>query len=223
MNLTRHDFPDRIELTVTDADSAMIWLHGLGATADDFVPVFAHIAAALPQRIRSLFPQAPQRPVTISGGMPMPSWYDILAASPQRQINAVDLQASAGRVQELIETLITSGMDSRRIFIAGFSQGGAVALQSALTCRHPLGGLICLSTYLAQPLQVQPANQSLPVWFAHGTVDAVVPYALGENSYRQLQQLGLTPQWHDYPMDHEVCMEEIAGITAFVQQQLQPA
>lgn len=221
MTLTRSDFSDRIELTSENPQYAMIWLHGLGATCDDFVPVFADIVRRTGLTMKALFPQAPDRPVTISGGMPMPCWYDIVAANPKRVINPDHLRASAARVQGMIRQLVDAGIPAQKIVIAGFSQGGAVALETALTFEQPLAGVICLSTYLALPTTAHAANDNLPVFFAHGTVDSVVPMSLGQHSASELKAMGHPLQWHEYRMDHEVCEEEIAAIAEFVQRQLQ--
>ncbi|WP_430459452.1 alpha/beta hydrolase [Thalassolituus sp. LLYu03] len=218
MNLTRTDFDDRIELTAGNPQYAMIWLHGLGAGADDFVPVFAWLSQQLGIRMKGIFPQAPDRAVTINGGMSMPCWYDIVAARPERVINGEHLLRSAARVQQLADGLIREGIAADRIVIAGFSQGGAVALQSALTFRQPLAGLICLSTYLAQPLALAHENSGLPVFFAHGRHDGVVPMALGSRSVEALNALGLKPEWHEFAMDHEVIAEEMAAIGQFLSQ-----
>ena len=221
MTLTRSDFSDRIELTSANPQYAMIWLHGLGATCDDFVPVFADIVRRTGLAMKALFPQAPDRPVTISGGMPMPCWYDILAANPKRVINPDHLRASAARIHGMIRQLTEAGIASERIFIAGFSQGGAVALETALTFEQPLAGVICLSTYLALPTTVHDNNRNLPVFFAHGSLDSVVPMSLGQQSAATLQAMDHPLQWHEYAMDHEVCEEEIAAIAEFVRRQLQ--
>ncbi|MAD43443.1 MAG: carboxylesterase [Oceanospirillaceae bacterium] len=216
--IQRSHTQDCIRLQTPAADSAMIWLHGLGATNEDFVPVFKRIVSALSLNCIGLFPQAPTRPVTFSAGMPMPCWYDILGASPKRIINEEDLHASAQRIQSMINDLQNEGIAADRIFIAGFSQGGAVAYETALTFDKPLAGLICLSTYLGRP--VSPADTSLPVFCAHGTRDDVVPLTLGKNTRDELNAMGLTAQWQTYPIQHEVSLPEIADITDFVSHQL---
>ncbi|MDK2778617.1 MAG: dienelactone hydrolase family protein [Pseudomonadota bacterium] len=214
--LCRQDLPELIEVTTPQATAAMIWLHGLGASGDDFVPVFAAIAGRLPCATKALFPHAPRAAVTFAGGEVMPSWYDITAARPARVVNEADLQASAARIHHLIGQLNKEGIPSQRIVIAGFSQGGAVALETALTYPGRLGGLICLSTYLARTVKPAAANAELPVFIAHGTADSVVPCALGETTRQSLQAMQLQPAWHTYPMDHEVCPAEIDDICRFV-------
>jgi len=216
--IQRSQTDDCIRLQTAGADSAMIWLHGLGATNEDFIPVFKRIVATLSLNCVGLFPQAPTRAVTLSEGMAMPCWYDILGANPKRIINEDDLQSSAKRIHQLIEDLQQEGIPSERIFIAGFSQGGAVSYEAALSFEQPLAGLICLSTYLGR--EVTPANKELPVFCAHGSRDDVVPMQLGEDSVTTLKHLGLQPQWQTYPMQHEVSLPEISDISSFVYQQL---
>ncbi|MCA6058471.1 alpha/beta fold hydrolase [Thalassolituus sp. ST750PaO-4] len=216
----RQNFPDRIVLEPsTPADSCIIWLHGLGASGDDFVPVLPHLLQALnttqPPVLRAIYPHAPQQPVTINGGMVMPSWYDLLATSPRRQIDGQQLSDSVQRIHTLIDQQIAAGIDSRRILLAGFSQGGAVAYETAFSYPQPLAGLMALSTYIARPLQINAANQHLPVLIAHGDYDAVVSPELGEEASRWLAQSGINAESHRYPMAHEVCLQEIEDYGRF--------
>ncbi|MCD8524012.1 MAG: dienelactone hydrolase family protein [Saccharospirillaceae bacterium] len=212
----RQDFSDRIVLEPSmPADSCMIWLHGLGASGDDFVPVQPHVLHALarvtdkPPVLRALFPHAPLQAVTMNGGMVMPSWYDLLVTSPRRQIDGQQLSDSVRRIHALIEQQMAAGIDSRRILLAGFSQGGSVAYEAAFSCPHPLAGLMALSTYIARPLQINAANQHLPVLIAHGDDDAVVSPTLAQEACQWLSAQGITAESHRYPMAHEVCAEEI--------------
>ncbi len=208
--------PQQITLAPSaSATGAMIWLHGLGASADDFVPVFQHLVRMLKTPLYGIFPQADNMPVTINGGMAMPAWYDILGATPQRVIEQTSFAASVTRVHRLIDQLIAEGIPSEHIVIAGFSQGGAVAMEAALTCPHTLGALICLSTYQARPFAVAEANIHLPVFQAHGHQDNVVPMELGIQAQGALQTAGLHPRWQTYAMDHEVCLDEINDIAQF--------
>jgi len=208
--------PQQITLAPSaPATGAMIWLHGLGASADDFVPVFQHLASMLKTPLYGIFPQADNLPVTINGGMAMPAWYDILGATPQRVIEQTSFAASVTRIHMLIDQLIAEGIRSEHIVIAGFSQGGAVAMEAALTCPHTLGALICLSTYQARPFDVAAANANLPIFQAHGHQDNVVPVELGLQAQGILQTAGLHPQWQTYAMDHEVCLDEINDIAQF--------
>lgn len=203
----------------SQADSCIIWLHGLGADGYDFAPLTPVLRQScdLPG-LRAIYPHAPQLPVTINGGVNMPAWYDILAASPRRTINSQQFNLAVDAIQRLVQQQVDAGIPAERIIVAGFSQGGAVAYQAALGCQHPLGGLICLSTYIATDLSIQPANQQLPVFLAHGTQDMVVPVMLGQEACETLQQQGLTPEWRSYPIQHEVCDAELEEIAAFIRQ-----
>lgn len=205
------------------ADACVIWLHGLGADRYDFLPV----AEALQQRLlstRFVLPQAPTRPVTINGGWSMPSWYDILAMSPARAINRDQLEASAQQVISLLEAQRDAGIDPARIFLAGFSQGGAVVLHTAfLRWQGPLGGVIALSTYaptFTEPSAFAPAALQYPVQCLHGSRDDVVPMVMGHAAYQALQGAGVAATWRDYPMGHEVLPEEIRDIGTWLAERL---
>ena len=206
-----------------DADACVIWLHGLGADRYDFQPV----AEALQQHLdstRFVLPQAPTRPVSINGGWSMPSWYDILAMSPARAIDQAQLEASAQQVIDLIEAQRDAGIDPKRIFLAGFSQGGAVVLHTAfLRWPGPLGGVLALSTYaptFPEQLEPAPGMRDVPVFCLHGRFDDVVPMAMGRAAHDYLAASGLTVQWRDYPMAHEVRPDEILDIGAWLAQRL---
>lgn len=197
------------------ADACIIWLHGLGADRYDFLPV----AEALQQKLHStrfVLPQAPTRPVTINGGWSMPSWYDILAMSPARAIDREQLEASAQQVIGLIEAQRDAGIDPARIFLAGFSQGGAVVLHTAfLRWQGPLGGVIALSTYaptFAERLALSDDVRRYPALCLHGSRDDVVPPAMGRAAYQCLYDAGVNVTWREYPMSHEVLPEEIRDI-----------
>ena len=206
------------------ADSCVIWLHGLGADRYDFQPV----AEALQQRLAStrfVLPQAPTQPVTINGGWSMPSWYDILAmSSAARAINREQLEASAQQVIALLEAQRDGGIDPARIFLAGFSQGGAVVLHTAfLRWQGPLGGVIALSTYaptFSRPLPLTTASKHYPVLCLHGGNDNVVPTAMGRDAYDCLTDEGVDTTWHDYPMAHEVVPQEIRDIGDWLAERL---
>ncbi|MEK1906136.1 MAG: alpha/beta fold hydrolase [Pseudomonas sp.] len=205
------------------ADACVIWLHGLGADRYDFQPV----AEALQQSLRStrfILPQAPTQAVTINGGWAMPSWYDILAMSPARAINRDQLEASAQTVIDLIEAQRDSGIDPTRIFLAGFSQGGAVVLHTAfLRWQGPLGGVLALSTYaptFGDDLQLAAAQKNLDTLCLHGSHDDVVLPAMGRAAFEALQAQGVPVQWREYPMGHEVLMEEIQAIGDWLAQRL---
>ncbi|MFL0805898.1 MAG: carboxylesterase [Oceanobacter sp.] len=207
------------------ANACLIWLHGLGADGYDFVSLMPHIGKRTDIRsLRCIFPHAPVRPVTMSGGMEMRSWYDIFAMTPKRQVSEPQLLASVERIQALIQEQQDAGIPSERILLAGFSQGGAIAYQTAADCPSPLGGLICLSTYIAElpgkPFQFQPANQSLSIMIGHGTRDAVVPIMMAESARQTLEHMGFTPDWQSYPIQHEVCFEEADDIAAFIHRRI---
>lgn len=197
------------------ADACVIWLHGLGADRYDFMPVAEALQATLTST-RFVLPQAPTQAVTINGGWAMPSWYDILAMSPARAINQQQLEASAQQVMDLIEAQRDSGIDPARIVLAGFSQGGAVVLHTAfLRWNGPLGGVLALSTYCPTfdvELPLEQARQAIPVYCLHGRQDDVVLPAMGRAAYDWLSARGVTVDWQDYPMAHEVLPQEIRDI-----------
>lgn len=192
------------------ADAVIIWLHGLGASGNDFVPMTEHLRFDS-ANIRFLFPNAPQLPVTINQGMVMPAWYDITDISIDRTIDSKQLRASAAEVHALIDTQIEQGIDSKRIIIAGFSQGGAVGYEAALTYPKPLGGLMAHSTYFATSADIKPAteNAQLPLLIQHGTQDPVVPESLGRKAADELTHRGYPTTYQTYPMPHSLCLEQV--------------
>jgi len=201
------------------ADACVIWLHGLGADRYDFLPV----AEALQETLlttRFVLPQAPTRPVTINGGYEMPSWYDIKAMSPARSISLEELEVSASMVADLIEAQKRTGIDASRIFLAGFSQGGAVVFHTAfMNWEGPLGGVIALSTYAPtfdNALELSASQQRIPTLCLHGQYDDVVQNAMGSSAYEHLKSRGVTVTWQEYPMGHEVLPEEIRDIGAWL-------
>lgn len=203
-------------------DASVIWLHGLGASGHDFEPVIPELQLPASASVRFVFPHAPSLPVTINGGMRMPAWYDIKALELDRSIDEAQLMASADEIGKLIEREIERGVDSRRIIIAGFSQGGAVAYQVGLTYPKPLGGLLAMSTYFATEKTVQPseANRPIPIRIYHGLHDPMVPESLGRKSQMALQDLDYEADYITYPMDHSVCLEEIQDIGEFIRTNL---
>lgn len=192
------------------ADAAIIWLHGLGASGNDFVPMTEHLKFANAQ-VRFLFPHAPQMPVTINQGMVMPAWYDITDMSIDRQIDSKQLRESAAKVHAMIDEQIAQGIDSKRIIIAGFSQGGAVGYEAALTYPKPLAGLMAHSTYFAtaDDIQINEANAQLPILVQHGTQDPVVPEVLGQKACAILKEKGFSVTYQTYPMPHSLCLEQV--------------
>ncbi|WP_426141050.1 alpha/beta hydrolase [Pseudomonas sp. DWP3-1-2] len=200
---------------VQTADSCVIWLHGLGADRTDFEPVAGFLQRSL-LTTRFVLPQAPTRAVTINGGYAMPSWYDIVAMSPARAIDHDQLEASALMVLNQVEAQRDSGIDPARIFLAGFSQGGAVVLHAAFRrWQGPLGGVLALSTYaptFSEQMTLSASQQRIPVCCLHGKNDDVVQYGMGRDVYERLQALGVTVTWQEYPMGHEVLPQEISDI-----------
>lgn len=202
------------------ATHAIIWLHGLGADGNDFAPLVPHLTP--PVAVRFVFPHAPQIPVTINGGMRMPAWYDILNMSIDREVDETQLRASASAVHQLVEREIERGIAPENIILAGFSQGGAVAYEAALTYAKPLGGLLALSTYLAtkDSIALNQANKSLPILVQHGTQDPVVPEALGAQAYAWLKQQGYIVNYQTFAMQHQVCAEQVQAINLWLQEVL---
>ena len=196
------------------ADACVIWLHGLGADRYDFVPVVKALELPTDHGVRFIFPQAPTRPVTINGGFPMPSWFDILAISPQRVMNLEQLGDSVTLLRGLVDQQIAEGIRAERIVLAGFSQGGAIAMRAAVDSGLPLAGVMALSTYGPTLEQALADNRgpTLDVFFAHGLQDDILVPQLGRQAHDLLQAAGHQTHWHDYPMAHEVCPQEIADI-----------
>ncbi|MQU63432.1 alpha/beta hydrolase [Pseudomonas sp. FSL R10-1350] len=197
------------------ADACVIWLHGLGADRYDFLPVAEALQESL-HTTRFVLPQAPTRAVTINGGYAMPSWYDIKAMSPARSISEQELNESADTVVALIEEQKRAGIDASRIFLAGFSQGGAVVFHTAyLKWQGALGGVLALSTYaptFSNELELSASQQRTPALCLHGQYDEVVQNAMGRTAYEHLKRLGVSVTWQEYPMGHEVLPEEIRDI-----------
>lgn len=198
----------------------VIWLHGLGASGHDFEPLVPHLGLDF-ANIRFIFPHAPARPVTLNMGMVMPSWYDILSIAEIREVNQEQVQSSVQNLRDFIENEHQAGLPYDKIILAGFSQGGAITYETALNFEHQLGGIMALSTYLFDPNQVPPAdqspNQDTALLIHHGRFDPVVAPPLAERSYEALKQAGYTPQWKSYPMEHGVCPEQIQDIAQWLQ------
>ena len=202
------------------AQRAVIWLHGLGANGHDFPPIVPELGLVEGLAIRWVFPHAPAIPVTINGGMVMPAWYDIETLDFRARHDAVGIKRSAQHLTNLVARENRRGIPCERILLAGFSQGGAIAQHTAL--RHPerLAGVIGLSTFL--PLHQElarersPANQATPIFLAHGTLDPMVDYSSGVLSRERLRALGYQVDWHEYPMLHQVCLEEIRDLGAWI-------
>ncbi|HJV85546.1 MAG TPA: alpha/beta hydrolase [Noviherbaspirillum sp.] len=216
---------DTIEIeTAPDPVVSIIWLHGLGADGNDFVPIVQELDLADCPSIRFVFPHAPVMPVTINAGYMMRAWYDILGLDLIQREDEIGLRRSQTMVEHLIAQEKARGIDSRRIVLAGFSQGSAMTLQTGL--RHPerLAGLLCLSGYLplhaTLPMERHSANHDTPIFMAHGHDDPIVPIHRAEQSRDMLLALGYKLEWHAYPMQHAVCEEELEDISAWLKRVL---
>jgi len=220
-----HSLLPCVETGPATASRSVIWLHGLGASGHDFEPMVPELNLPDEAAIRFVFPHAPRRPVTINAGMVMPAWYDIASPQFDRDEDATGIRQSRLQIEALLEREVGRGVPPDRIVLAGFSQGGAMALHTGL--RHPeaLAGIMVLSAYLplADTLAVErsPANQATSVFMAHGEHDPVVPFELAVASRRRLEELGYHVEWHPYPMDHSVCLAEIEAIGTWLRRVLE--
>lgn len=205
-----------VEVGATAPDWLVIWLHGLGADGHDFEPIVAEMQLPASLHMRFVFPHAPQRAVTINAGVSMRAWYDIVSAQIEQHEDETGIRQSQQQIEALIHHHIEQGIDSRHIILAGFSQGGAIALQTGLRSPLPLGGILALSTYL--PLvnsfeeEITAQNRHIPILLAHGKFDPIVPYRLAEDTRYFLERAGYQVEWHDYPMQHQVSLDEIRDI-----------
>lgn len=225
MSYTTHQTPEAVILNpAAPATAAVIWLHGLGADGFDFVPIVPELRLPDTMAVRFVFPHAKARPVTINNGFVMRAWYDITGFGPNRTEDEAGIRDSEGVVRGYIANELGAGIAAERIVIAGFSQGGAIALQTALRYPQRLGGVMALSTYL--PLhhtlagEASADSRAVPILMCHGSRDPIVPLELGQRSHAALQELGYAVEWHSYPMEHQVCMEEIADISQWLQARL---
>ena len=201
-----------------EVKASIIWLHGLGADGNDFAPIVPQIDLSFDFGVRFIFPHAPSIPVTINNGYVMPAWYDIKQMDVDRHVDIGQLQESASWVHNLIDREISRGIPSNKIIVAGFSQGGAVSFEAALTYSQPLAGIMALSTYFAtsKTVKINMVNKSIPVLICHGALDPVVPESLGKKSLSTLESLGFDVQYHSYPIDHAVCPQEIEDIGQWI-------
>jgi phospholipase/carboxylesterase len=210
--------------TGPDPVGSVIWLHGLGADGHDFEPIVPELRLPAELPLRFVFPHAPIRPVTINGGMEMRAWYDILSLDGEGRADAAGVRESAALLMDLVDAETSRGVHPGRIVLAGFSQGGAVVLHAGLRYATPVAGLMLLSTYLPVPgaFEAEVANsaesqpRSVPIFMAHGTFDPMLPYQLGVATKQTVESAGYGIEWHEYPMAHGVCPEEIADIRAFL-------
>ena len=204
--------------------ASVIWLHGLGADGHDFVPIVPQLRLPPALRLRFVFPHAPVRPVTLNNGYAMRAWYDIRSLTAAGRVDAAGLEASVARILALVEAERSAGIAPARILLAGFSQGGAVALHAALTAPERLAGVVALSTYLpladALTSRCSAANAGLPVLMCHGRNDPVVALAMGLAARDALQAAGYAVEWHEYQMVHEVSAPELTAIATWLEARL---
>lgn len=206
---------------------SVIWMHGLGADGHDFEPVVPELGLPAEAGVRFVFPHAPVRPVTLNGGMPMRAWFDIVSLDRHGPFDSAGIAQSVQQVEALIAAELKAGRSAGDIVLAGFSQGGVIALHTALRYPAALAGVMALSTYLpgheALVSEASDANKSLPVFLAHGQMDPVLTFDLGEQVRDVLTRAGYPLTWHAYPMAHQVCAEELAHIGGWLRDVLKLA
>lgn len=199
---------------------SVIWLHGLGADGHDFESIVPELRLNKAAHINFIFPNAPIQAVTINGGMQMPSWYDIIDASLDREVAIDDIYTSAAQLELLIQKEIDKGIKAKNILLAGFSQGGVIALHTGLRYPHKLASIMALSTYLptTEQLKTERAaiNNDTPIFMAHGTMDPVVHLPIAKQAFSDLKAMDYPVSWHEYPMQHSLCIEEIIDISGFI-------
>jgi phospholipase/carboxylesterase len=207
-----------------EADAVVIWLHGLGANGHDFPPIVPELSLPDGHGVRFVFPHAPAIPVTVNNGMIMPAWYDILAMDIDRKVDEPGVRLSGERLEALIARERERGITPDKIVLAGFSQGGAIAMHTALRYADALAGVMLLSTYMAADCNLDEerseANRSIPILQCHGTQDPMVTLAMGTAARERMTGLGYEIEWHDYPMEHQVVLEEIQAMGAWLRRVL---
>ncbi|MBY5268639.1 alpha/beta hydrolase [Spiribacter salinus] len=213
-----------VEVGPAGAKASVLWLHGLGASGHDFEPIVPELGLPADAPVRFVFPHAPERPVTLNGGMVMPAWYDIYGLTAGTPQDEQGLDEAAGWIAALIEREAERGVPAERLVLAGFSQGGAVALHAGLRFAGGLAGIMGLSTYLPLADNLSQAraaaHRDTPIFLAHGEYDGVLGIELGTASRDALAGLGYPVEWHAYPMEHQVCLEEIQAIGVWLRQVL---
>ena len=199
---------------------SIIWLHGLGADGHDFEGIVPELHLKAEAQIRFIFPNAPMQAVTVNGGLRMRAWYDILEKSVVRRVDLQGIYQSSAAIEVLIEQEIAQGIPSEAILLAGFSQGGVIALHTGLRYRYKLAGIIALSTYLPTldhlKTEASPANKQIPILMAHGSFDSIVSLHSGKMAFNALAKQNYPIQWFEYPMDHSVCHKELIDIGDFI-------
>jgi len=217
--MSLHTLPHLLIETGENPTSSIIWLHGLGADGHDFEPIVPELGLPKELAVRFIFPHAPSMPVTLNGGYIMPAWYDIRQSDLGIEHDRDGILQSTKAIQLLIDQEQMHGTPADRIILAGFSQGGAMALYAGLRQSNALGGIMALSAYLLLPEeqeQFTEESKSTSIFMAHGIHDPVVPYALGDTSCRKIQGMGYAAEWHSYPMEHSVCPQEIVAIGKWI-------
>jgi phospholipase/carboxylesterase len=210
--------------TAPNPRHAVIWLHGLGADGNDFVPILPQLVRREWPPLRFVFPHAPVKPITLNGGLPMRAWYDIAGFDLAQKQDEAGIRASLAEIEALIAREAARGVAESDIVLAGFSQGGAIALATGLRHARKLAAIVALSTYLPVSDKTEgerhAANAATPIFMGHGAFDPVVPQVLGERSRDRLREWGHAVEWHSYPMAHQVCPPEIADLGAFLESRL---
>ena len=211
--------PQSVEIeTGSEPSASVIWLHGLGADGHDFEPIVPELRLPDTLPLRFVFPHAPVRPVTLNGGMAMRAWYDIISLDRNGPVDAAGINESSALLESLIAREEQRGIDPGRIVLAGFSQGGAIAINTVLRAGRKFAGLMALSTWLAlrETLQADSVDASTPVFMAHGRFDPMIPMQYGRSAADALVDAGFDVDWHDYPMAHAVCPQEIDDIRSWL-------
>ena len=211
-----------VEINPSSAPKAcVIWLHGLGDSGHGFAPIVPELKLPESMAVKFIFPHAPEIPVTINNGMRMRAWYDIKSMAFDRRADLAGVKASAIKIEQLINAQIEQGIPANKIVLAGFSQGGVVSLHLAPRFNQKLAGILALSTYMCEPAlladEAVEANRNTPVMMAHGELDDVVPVAMGSAAYKTLTDNNFNATWQTYPMQHNVCMQELTDISAWLQ------
>ncbi|AGP80133.1 putative phospholipase/carboxylesterase family protein [Alteromonas mediterranea MED64] len=208
----------------TAPDACVIWLHGLGDSGHGFAPIVPELKLPDSMAVKFLFPHAPERPITINGGMRMRAWYDIKSLDFESRADLEGVKESAEQVEQLIKAQIESGIKAERIVLAGFSQGGVIALHLAPRFSQKLAGVMALSTYMCEPAllssEALDVNRETPIVMAHGEQDEVVPVFMGNAAFKTLNECGFKATWQTYTMQHNVCMQELNDISAWLQKLL---
>ncbi|WP_042152814.1 MULTISPECIES: alpha/beta hydrolase [unclassified Pseudoalteromonas] len=203
--------------------ATVIWLHGLGDSGDGFAPIVPQLEIPNEIGVKFIFPHAPIRAVTINNGIEMRAWYDIVSFDLDKRADEIGVRESSAQVAEIIEQEMAQGIEANKIILAGFSQGGVIALHLAPRLKHKLAGVMALSTYMCAPQKFndEAIQKDLTVLMAHGSQDEVVPMFAGKQALDVMQSAGLEVTWHDYPMGHQVCGEEVMVIRNWLIEQLQ--